>query len=35
MSAPEFVLAVGFFVEAAFKFAPLFLLGMLTWRIAR
>jgi hypothetical protein len=35
MSAPDFVLAVGFFVDAAFKFAPLFLLGMLTWRIAR
>jgi hypothetical protein len=35
MSAPEFVLALGFFVEAVFKFAPLFLLGMLTWRIAR
>ena len=35
MSAPDFVLALGFFVEAVFKFAPLFLLGMLTWRIAR
>ncbi len=35
MSAADFVLALGFFVEAVFKFAPLFLLGMLTWRIAR
>ena len=35
MSAPDFVLALGFFVEAAFKFAPLFLLGLFTWRLAR
>lgn len=29
------LLAASFFIEALFKFAPLFFLGFLTWRVAR
>jgi hypothetical protein len=35
MIAADTLLAAGFFVEAVFKFAPLFLLGLFTWRLAR
>lgn len=34
MNTPDTVLALGFFIDALFKFAPLLFLGALTWRVA-